>query len=261
VELDGSGSSPEPAEQVASEIVAAGGEAVACFASVAHEEGAQTIVQTALDAFGHLDVVVNNAGIYAGQWFEDLSGEQFRRMVDYHYLGTVYVCRAAWPHLRAATHGCVVNTSSEAILGHIPKGTDYAGAKGGVFAFTRALAFDGQRHGIRVNMVAPRGNTRMSGPDILSHTFDQPEENFRNEFFDRMRPEFVSPAVAFLAHESCQLTGEFIVCGGLQAMRLAVMETKGFTCTDNISPEDFVENLGQLMDTTDAVMMGLDTFG
>jgi hypothetical protein len=260
VEMDGSGSSPEPAALVVKEIEAAGGEAVACFANVADEAGAASIVQTALDAFGRLDVVVNNAGIYAGNLFEDVSNDQFRRMVEYHYLGTVYVSHAAWPHLKAADHGCIVNTSSEAIIGHIPKGVDYSGAKGAVFAFTKALANDGKRSGIRVNAVAPRGNTRMSTPEVLSHVFDQPEEAFRNEFFDQLQPEYVSPAVALLAHESCQLTGEVITCGGLQAMRVAIIETKGLTFEGNITPEDLAENLDQLMDTTDATVMGLDLY-
>jgi NAD(P)-dependent dehydrogenase (short-subunit alcohol dehydrogenase family) len=260
VELDGSGSSAEPAEQVAKEIEAAGGEAIACFANVADEAGAASIVQTALDGFGHLDVVVNNAGIYAGNWFEDVSVDQFRRMVEYHYLGTLYVTRAAWPHLTTADHGCVVNTSSEAIIGHIPKGVDYSAAKGAVFSFTKALATDGKRSGIRVNAVAPRGNTRMAAPEILAHTFDQPAENFRNEAYASMLPEYVSPAVAFLAHESCPLTGEVIVCGGLQAMRLAVIETKGLTFEKSITPEDLAENLDQLLDPADAVVMDIDVY-
>ena len=258
VDLDGSGSSPEPAEQVAKEITGAGGEAVACFANVADQGGAAAIVKQALDAFGGLDVVVNNAGIYAGNWFDDVGAEQFRRMVDYHYLGTVNVCREAWPHLKAADHGCIVNTSSEAIIGHIPKSPDYAGAKGAVNSFTKALALNGKLFGIRVNAVAPRGNTRMSTPEILAHCYDRPAEEFKNEFFEQMRPEFVSPAVAFLAHDSCPLTGEVIVCGGLIAMRLVYMETKGLTFTDNVTPEDLANNLDQLMDTTDAQVMTID---
>ncbi len=258
VELDGSGSSPEPAEQVAKEIAAAGGEAVACFANVADEAGASSIVQTALDSFGGLDIVVNNAGIWDGDWIEGVSTDQFRRMVDYHYLGTVYVSKVAWPHLKAAEHGCIVNTSSEAMIGHIPKSPDYAGAKGAVFSFTKALALNGKRHGLRVNAVAPRGNTRMSTAEILARTFDQPVESFVGEFYTQMRPEYVSPAVAFLAHDTCALNGEVIVCGGLLAMRLAVIETKGLTFTDTVTPEDLAENVDALMDPTDAQVVGLD---
>jgi len=181
VEVDGTGSSREPADQVVKEIAAAGGEAVACFASVADEAGATLIVQTALDAFGRLDVVINNAGISDPDWFEDESAERFRRMADFHYFGTAYVCRAAWPHLKAADHGCIVNTTSEAMTGFVPKCIGYSGAKGGVFGLTRALAQDGKRFGLRVNAVAPRGYTRMSSPEVLAYVYDQPAENFRNE--------------------------------------------------------------------------------
>jgi NAD(P)-dependent dehydrogenase (short-subunit alcohol dehydrogenase family) len=258
VELDGSGSSPEPAEQVAEEIRAAGGEAVACFANVADEDGAARIVRTALESFGGVDVVVNNAGIWDGDWIEGVGNDQFRRMVDTHYLGTVYVSKAAWPHLKESAHGCIVNTSSEAMIGHVPKSPDYAGAKGAVFSFTKSLALNAKRHGLRVNAVAPRGNTRMSTAEILARTFDGPVENFVGEFFEQMRPEYVSPAVAFLAHDSCPLNGEVIVCGGLLAMRLAVIETKGVTFTDTITPEDLAGSLDALMDTTDAQVVSID---
>jgi len=258
VNMDGSGSSPEPAEQVTKEIIEAGGEAVACFANVADETGAAEIVRTAVDSFGGVDVLVNNAGIYAGNYFEDVDLDQFRRMVDYHYLGTVYVTKAAWPHITAAPHGSVVNTTSESIIGMIPKSSDYAAAKGAVFSFTKALALNGRRIGVRVNAVAPRGNTRMSAPEVLSHVYEAPADNFRNEYFDQMRPEYVSPAVAFLAHESCTLNGEVIVCGGLLAKRLAVIETRGLTFTDGVTPEDLAAQVDQLMDPTDAEVVTVD---
>jgi NAD(P)-dependent dehydrogenase (short-subunit alcohol dehydrogenase family) len=259
VDLDGSGSSPEPADSVVEEIRAAGGEAVACFANVAEEAGAAKVVQTALDSFGGLDVLVNNAGIWAGDWFENVDNEQLRRMVDYHYLGTAYMCRAAWEHLKAADHGCIVNTSSEAVIGHIPKNADYAAAKGAVYAFTKALALDARRYGVRVNAIAPRGNTRLSAPEILAFTFDRPLADHDPTMFEVMRPEYVSPAVAVLAHESCRITGEVIVCGGLLAMRLALIETKGVTFTDGITPEDLAEKLDAVMDPAgaDVVTIGM----
>ena len=258
VEMDGTGSSPELATQVVEEITAAGGEAVACFANVADEAGAATIVDTAVDAFGGLDVLVNNAGIYAGNLFEDVDMTQFRRMVDFHYLGTVNMCKAALPHLKAAEKGSIVNTASEAVIGHIPKSSDYAGAKGAVFSFTKALALNLGHEGLRVNAVAPRGNTRMSTPEVLAHVYDMPADNFRSEFFDNMRPEYVSPAVAFLAHESCPLNGEVIVCGGLLAMRLCILETKGLTFSGGVTPEDLAENLDALMDPTDGQVVSID---
>ncbi len=169
---------PSPPKRWCPEIRAAGGEAIACHASVADEDGAASIVQTALDAFGRIDVVVNNAGIAAPDWFEDTPMERFRRMVEVHYLGTVYVTHAAWPHMVEAGYGRIVNTCSEANLGFVPKSAAYAGAKGAVLGFTRALALEAPRHGIRVNAVAPRAQTRLSGPEVMAKTYDVPVEMF-----------------------------------------------------------------------------------
>jgi NAD(P)-dependent dehydrogenase (short-subunit alcohol dehydrogenase family) len=252
-ELDGSGSSSDPADQVVKEIQAAGGEAVACYASVADKAGAASIVEAALDAFGRLDVVINNAGIADPDWFEDLSLERFEQMVQVHYLGTVYVTRAAWPHLQAAGHGRVVNTTSEAAIGIVPKATSYGGGKGGVFAFTKSLAVDAVRHGILVNAVAPRANTRLSAPAVLAHTYDLPEDTFTDSML-QFAPERVSPAAAYLAHESCRLNGEVLVAGGGQVMRMAVLETKGISA-DEVTPEDIAANLDKVMDITDADVM------
>ena len=261
VEVDGSGSSPEPAEQVAKEIEAAGGEAVACFANVADPDDAAKIVQTAVDAFGGLDVLVNNAGIWDGDWFDGLTLEGFRKMIDVHYLGTVNTCKAAWPHLKEARNGCIVNTSSEAVIGMVPKNPDYAGAKGAVFSFTKALALNAQMFGLRVNAIAPRGNTRMSAPEVLAFTMDAPVENFAGEFFSNMKPEYVSPAVGFLAHESCTLNGEVLMCGGKEAKRLALIETQGLTFSDDPTPEDLANNVDKLMDTTNPMVMTINAWG
>jgi NAD(P)-dependent dehydrogenase (short-subunit alcohol dehydrogenase family) len=257
VNLDGTGSSPDPAEQVAKEIVAAGGEAVPCYASVAAEDGAATIVQTALDAFGGLDVLINNAGVADPDWFEDTDLDRFRRMNAHQYFGTVYMCQAAWPHLKAATNGCIVNTASEAVTGFVPKCTSYSGAKGGVFSFSRALALDARRFGMRVNAVAPRGNTRMNDPEIMGYFYDLPPETFENVLTD-MKNEYVSPAVAYLAHPSCPLNGETLISGGLGVMRLAMIQTKGFHTTGDITPEDVAANLDSIMDATDAVIRDLE---
>ena len=170
----------DPADEVVKEIEAAGGVAMACYASVADEAGAASIVQAAIDNFGGVDVVVNNAGIAAPlEWLEDLTLADYRRMVEVHYLGTVYVTKAAWPHMQAAGYGRIVNTTSEGALGMVPKNSSYGSAKGAVLGFTRTSALDGARFGIGVNAVAPRAKTRMSTPDILAHVYDAPEEMFR----------------------------------------------------------------------------------
>jgi NAD(P)-dependent dehydrogenase (short-subunit alcohol dehydrogenase family) len=244
--LDGSGSSSDPADEVVKEIEAFGGEAVACFASVAEEAGAASIIEAALDSYGTIDVVVNNAGIAAPlDWIENLTLADYRRMVEVHHLGTVFVTKAAWPHMSSAGYGRIVNTTSEGLLGMVPKNSSYGSAKGAVLGFTRAVALDGARHGIRVNAVLPRAQTRMSTPDILSHVYDTPSEAFG--LMPQFAPELVSPAAAYLAHESCELSGELLIAGGGQVMRLALVETVGIR-SDALTPEVVAESIEQVLD-------------
>lgn len=247
--LEGGGSSAEPAEQVVAEIEAAGGQAVACHASVAEEDGAASIVQAAIDAFGKLDVVINNAGIAAPDWFEDTPLERVRKMVEVHYLGTVYVTRAAWPHLIEAGDGRVVNTASEAALGFVPKGAAYGGAKGAVLSFTRELALEAPRHGMHVNAVMPRAQTRLSAPEVMAHTYDVPVELFDGGGMDQYKPELVSPAAVFLAHESCPLNGEVLISGGGQVMRMAFVCNEGIA-NPEMTAEDVAAGLDTIMDLT-----------
>jgi len=252
VSIEGASPSAAPADEVVAEIEAAGGRAVSCFADVSDEAGAASIVDAAVDTFGGLDIVVNNAGIVDARWFEDLDGDAFRRLAAVHYFGTVYVCQAAWPHLQAAEHGRVINTTSEGMLGNIPKNTPYAGGKGAVFGFTKALALDGVRHGIKANALSPRGSTRLSAPSLLSTVFDKPEETFHRGG-DRMAAEKTSPAVAYLAHESCQLNGEVLVAGLDQVTRMAVVTTVGLSAPD-MTPETIAAGIDQIMDLTDATV-------
>ena len=259
MELNGVGWSTEPLDSVIQEIRDAGGEATGVFANVSIETEAQRVVQTAIDTYGKLDILVNNAGIADPDWFEDQTSERIIRMTDNQYYTVVWMTKAAWPHLKASG-GNVVNTASEAILGGVPKAASYCGAKGGVFAFTRALALDGKRFGVRVNQICPRGNTRLSAPEVLALHFDAPVEFFKSEWFEGMKPEYVSAAVIFFAHESCELTGETFVCGGSQVMRLAAVETQGITGTAGVTPEEIAEQLDKVMDMTDATLMLLEMF-
>ena len=246
-ELDGSGASGEPARQVAKEIVEAGGSAVACYASVAEEDGAASIIETALEHFGRIDAVLNNAGISDKHLFRDLSTEQFHRMLAVHYLGTLYVCKAAWPHFSSAGYGRIVNTVSEGMLGAQPELTSYGGAKGGVWALTRTLAAEGAPLGIRVNAVAPRALTRLS-LDGAKNSEGEPQVS---DMLARMDPALVSPVAAFLAHESCELDGEALIAGGGQVMRLCPLVTTGIT-KEGLSIEDVAGNLDAILDTSDA---------
>ena len=253
-ELDGSGSSRGPADEVVAEITTAGGEAVACYASVAEEAGAASIIAAAMDNFGQIDVVVNNAGIASPlDWIENLTPANYRQMVEVHHLGTVYMTKAAWPHLVAGGYGRIVNTTSEGLLGMVPKNSSYGSAKGAVLGFTRAVAIDASRHGIQVNAVVPRAQPRMSTADILAHVYDAPPDAF-GASMPQYAAEFVTPAAVYLAHESCPLNGELLIAGGGQDMRLALMETTGYT-SEVLSPELVAEHIDQILDMEAAQLM------
>lgn len=245
VGIDGSGSSPAPADDVVREIEDVGGEAVACYASVTDESAAASIVSTALDAFGRLDVVVNNAGIYDPGPFDALSVDQFRSMMDVHFFGSLFVTRAAWPHFVKAGYGRVVNTVSEAMLGGVPELTSYGAAKAAVFGLTRNLATEGEPLGIKVNAIAPRAYTRMTAS--LSASLSVPKE-VMDEVNASMPPEMCAPAAAFLAHKSCSLTGQVLHVGMGGVSSLAVVQTQGLW-QEALAAEDIAQNLDVIMDT------------
>jgi NAD(P)-dependent dehydrogenase (short-subunit alcohol dehydrogenase family) len=256
-ELDGSGSSAEPAELVVKEIEAEGGEAVACHASVADAAGAASIIRTALDSFGRLDAVVNNAGISDMHLFEDLSLDQFRRMIEVHFLGTVLVTKFAWPHFVEAGYGRIVNTTSEGILGAQQMLTSYGAAKGAVWAFTRNIAAEGAEQGIVANAVCPRALTRMSLQGREAHGEDVNPEF--ESILERMNPDLVAPAAAFLAHESCTISGEVLVAGGGEVFRLTPIVTRGVS-KDALTIEDVADNLDDIMSIEDALIPPIGTY-
>jgi hypothetical protein len=252
VGIDGGGSSAAPADDVVREIKDAGGEAVSCFASVADEHGAASIIDAALDAFGRIDTVINNAGIHDPGLFDELSADQFRTMLDVHFFGTVFVTQGAWPHFVKAGYGRVVNTVSEAMLGGIPELTSYGAAKGAVFGLTRNLATEGPAHGIRVNAIAPRAFTRMSAShsDTLAEYLSMPKE-VMDQINASMPPDMCAPAAAFLAHESCPLNGEILQIGMGGVSRIAVIHTPGIS-KSLLTAEDIADNLDAIMDASGA---------
>ena len=170
--VDGTGNSTGPAADVVAEIEALGGEAVADGNSVATPEGGEAIVQTAIDNFGRIDIVVNNAGILRDKTFHNMTDELLTPVVDVHLKGAFYVTKPAWVHFREQGYGRVINTSSNSgLLGNFGQ-TNYAAAKMGLVGFTRVLAAEGAKYNINANAIAPVARTRMT-EDILGPLAEQ----------------------------------------------------------------------------------------
>ena len=160
--VDGKGGGHAAADKVVAEIKAAGGQAVPNYNSVADPKSAANIVKTAVDSFGTVDIVVNNAGVLRDKTFHNMTVEDFDFVVKVHFLGTAYVTHAAWPIMRAKAYGRVVVTSSNSgIYGNFGQ-ANYGGAKLAVVGFMNALRLEGQKYNIFVNALAPVAGTRMT---------------------------------------------------------------------------------------------------
>ena len=209
------------AEAVAQEIRALGGQAVADTHSVETEAGAAAIVQTALEAFGGVDILVNNAAISIAAGFEEMTSRDFQRHIDVNLMGPLWTCRAAWPHMRAKGYGRIVNITSGAMAGFNSL-VAYGTSKGGLWSLTRALAAEGAAGGIKVNAVNPGAFTRMiaAQQEATSSMYQYAQQN--------LPAELVSPVVAYLAHSDCPVSGECIDSVGGEVRRVYLAQTPGF---------------------------------
>src|SRR5690349_11432835 len=193
--VKGEGASSTPAEQVVAEIRAAGGTAVANADSVADWASANRIVQAALDSYGRLDAVVNNAGILRDRFFFNMSAEEWRAVIDVHLNGSFYVARAAAPHFRAQQSGCYIHmTSTSGLVGNLGQ-ANYSAAKLGIVALSKSIALDMAKYRVRSNCIAPFAWSRMIG-SIPTETPDQRE---RVEKLKTMETAKIAPLAVYLA--------------------------------------------------------------
>jgi len=159
VATDGTGASKSPADEVVAEIKKAGGKAVACYASVAEIAGAESVVKTAVDSFGRIDVLVNNAGFNRDRMIYNTSDEEWDSVLQVNLSGTFYCTRAACKIMRQQNYGRIINTSSHAGLGNMGQ-ANYSAAKEGIVGLTRTVARDMQRYGVTCNVIRPVAGTR-----------------------------------------------------------------------------------------------------
>jgi NAD(P)-dependent dehydrogenase (short-subunit alcohol dehydrogenase family) len=205
------------AHDVADAVRRQGGRAVAVEASVTSRAGAEAIIAAALESFGRVDVVVNNAGLVGAETLEELTEARLRAHLDVSIVGTVMVTQAAWPAMVAAGYGRIVNTTSSSIFGMSGR-VAYTAAKAAVFGLTRSVAVEGRPHGIRANCIAPSAAGRRRAEGVPAEVHERR--------LATSPPSLAAPGVAFLAHESCPLNGEVLSVGGGRASRLFLAETR-----------------------------------
>ncbi|MCX7635166.1 MAG: SDR family NAD(P)-dependent oxidoreductase, partial [Syntrophales bacterium] len=222
---DGSGAgSTAAADGVVAEIRAAGGEAVANYDSVATPEGGAAMVKTALDAFGRLDILINNAGILRDKGILKMEPENWRAVMDVHLHGAYHVTRPAFEVMRNQGYGRIIMTTSAAgLYGNFGQ-TNYSAAKMGLVGFMNSLKLEGSKYNITVNTVAPIAASRLT-QDVLPP-----------DLFAKLKPEFVAPLVLYLCSEECRETGKIYNAGMGYYNRAAVFTGKGTTIGDGITP-------------------------
>ena len=238
VSMGGADASHAPAAEVVAEIENKGGSAVADGSDVSTQEGANAAVQAAIDAFGRIDIVVHNAGIVTFIPFEEMTYDDYRRLVAVHQDGGFLVAKAAWPHMAAQKYGRLVfitSLASHASLAH------YASAKAALSGMVRSIGAAGGPRNIRANALHVIAYTRMMAgyfedgdqPDALGV---RGEHQIEEWWKDNLRPEQVSPVVAWLSHDACEANGETLLTGGGHVSRTFIGMTEGFADI-NLTPE------------------------
>ena len=234
--LGGDGADAGPADEVVREILATGGEAVASTDTVATPAGGIAIIDTALDRFGGVDILIHNAGNVRRAPLRDMSYEDFEAVVDVHLRGAFHVVRPAFPVMCDAGYGRIVLTSSIGGLYGNHGVANYAVAKAGVIGLSNVAAMEGAAHGVKSNAIVPAAVTRMA-------------EGIDTSAYPPMGADLVAPAVGWLAHESCSITGEILIALAGRVATAVMAETPG-VYRPSWSIEDVGEHLDAIRDDT-----------
>jgi len=230
-----------PAEQVVTEIRAAGGEAVANGDTVATREGGAAMVAAALDAFGRIDVVVHNATINRSGPFRDLTFEDFAAVLDVHLFGAFHLAKAAFPRMCDQGYGRIVLVSSIAGLYGDRNIAAYATGKGAVIGLANALAHEGAEFGVTANCIVPVAETRLA-------------EGRDNSGFPPWGPDLVAPAIGWLAHERCTTSGELFVAVAGRMAKAWVSETRG-VFQPHWTAEEVAARMAEISDRIDPLVL------
>lgn len=236
--VDGTGSGQTMADKVVEEIRAAGGEAIANYDSVTTPEGGEAMVKVALDAFGGVDIVINNAGILRDKSFPKLTNEELESVLGVHLRGAFHVSQPAFREMKEREYGRLVFTTSNAgIFGNFGQ-TNYGAAKAGLVGLSNVLAIEGMKYNIKSNVIAPMAKSRMT-------------EVLLGSLGDVLDPALVSPMVAYLASEQCAVTHEVFSAGAGRYARVFIGLAPGWVAPrgEVPEPEAIAEHLEQIRAT------------
>jgi NAD(P)-dependent dehydrogenase (short-subunit alcohol dehydrogenase family) len=251
--VTGEGAGHEAAAATVRDIVDLGGTAMVDTNSVATPDGGRAIIATALNTWGRIDVLINNAGTVRDSSFVDMTDDLVSPVLDVHLKGAFYVTRPAWQAMRDSGYGRVVNTCSAAGILGAERMSNYGAAKGGLVGLTRVLAAEGAASNIRVNAVAPIAATRMldyslsSVADLSDPAAAAAADAVMEPFLDRLDPALVAPVVAFLAHADCPVSGEVFTVGAGHVAQFFTGRTKGYY-NPALSVEDVASHLNEIRD-------------
>ena len=242
--MDGSGGSTEAAESVVAEIKATGGEAIANRGSVSDRSGAQSMVDDAMNTWGRVDVLINNAGILRDKSFSKMTLDDFEMVVNVHLLGAAYCSHAVWPIMREQNYGRILMTTSPSgLYGNFGQ-TNYGAAKMGQVGLMNSMKIEGAKNNIHTNSIAPVAATRMT------------ENLMPEEVLEKLGPELVTPAAIFLVSEDAP-NGVILQAQGGQYSLAAVVENSGINLGVEATADDVAASYEAIVDMAEVKTRGM----